>query len=108
MSPLFELFWQGDGGVDVKNGKLVPQGFVSGHEDHVHLAAGPKTTRELGRLAQSKFGLHVGENAAFGGVNPVHVNGSYHYRDRAIDVSGDAAKMRAFAHYVAQRYGIKT
>lgn len=107
-SPLRELFWQGQGGIDVKNGQKVPQGFVSGHQDHVHVAAGPKTVVELGQLAQS-MGLHVGENPHFGGVNPVHVKNSYHYRNggEAIDVSGDPAKMRAFAKRVARLYGIR-
>jgi hypothetical protein len=104
--PLKELFWQGPGGIDAKNGKLVPQGFVSGHTDHVHVASGPETTRRLGKLAQ-QMGLHVGENPAFGGVHPVHVANSYHYKDEAIDVSGDPAKMRAFAKRVAQMYGLK-
>lgn len=106
-SPLKEMFWQGQGGIDVKNGAKVPQGFVSGHQDHVHLAAGPKTVVELGHIAQRQFGLHVGENSHFGGVHPVHVQGSYHYKNEAIDVSGPPDKMRAFAHYVAKLYGIR-
>jgi hypothetical protein len=104
-SPLLELFWQGPGGINAKNGKLVPQGFVSGHTDHVHVAAGPKTVVQLGKLAQ-RMGLHVGENPHFGGVTPVHTPGSYHYKGEAIDVSGDPAKERAFAHRVASIYGI--
>lgn len=105
-SKLLELFWQGAGGINAKDGKEVPQGFVSGHTDHVHVAAGPKTVVELGKLAQS-MGLHVGENPHFGKVNPVHVANSYHYKGEAIDVSGNPAKMRAYAHQVAQMYGIK-
>lgn len=107
-SELLELFWQGPGGINVKHGRKVPQGFVSGHTDHVHVAAGPKTTVALGKLAQS-MGLHVGENPHFGGVAPVHVQGSYHYRPggQAIDVSGDPKQMAAFARAVASRYGIK-
>ena len=105
-SRLLELFWQGAGGINAKNGKKVPQGFVSGHQDHVHVAAGPKTVVELGRLAQG-MGLHVGENPHFGKVNPVHVANSYHYKGEAIDVSGDPGRMRAFAHRVASMYGIK-
>lgn len=105
-SPLLELFWQGQGGIDAKNGQAVPQGFVSGHQDHVHVAAGPKTVVELGQLAQ-QMGLHVGENPHFGGVNPVHVKNSFHYKGEAIDVSGDPAKMQAFAHRVARLYGIR-
>lgn len=104
--PLFELFWQGAGGVNAKNGKLVPQGFVSGHTDHVHVASGPITTRRLGKLAQD-MGLHVGENEAYGGVDPVHAKNSYHYRNRAIDVSGSADLMRKYAQRVASMYGIR-
>jgi hypothetical protein len=106
-SPLKELFWQGAGGIDAKNGMKEPQGFVEGHTDHVHVAAGPKTVVELGRIAQKKFGLHVGENPHFGGVHPVHVANSFHYKGEAIDVSGPPDKMRAFAHYVASLYHIK-
>ena len=107
-SPLFELFWQGPGGINVKHGKVVPQGFVSGHRDHVHVAAGPKTVRQLGQIAQS-YGLHVGENPHFGGVDPnAHVRDSYHYRPggEAIDVSGDPRAERRFAHLVARLYGL--
>lgn len=103
---LLELFWQGPNGINAKNGKAVPQGFVSGHEDHVHVAAGPHTVIQLGKLAQS-MGLHVGENPHFGKVNPVHVANSYHYKGEAIDVSGDPAAMSAYAHKVASMYGIK-
>lgn len=105
-SKLLELFWQGQNGIDAKNGVKVPQGFVSGHTDHVHVAAGPKTVVALGKLAQ-QMGLHVGENPKFGGVNPVHAKNSYHYKGEAIDVSGDPKLMAHFAATVAHRYGIK-
>ena len=59
----------------------------------------------LGKIAEEHFGLTVGENPWFGGVNPVHVKDSYHYRGLAIDVSGDPKKMLAFDRYVAKRYG---
>jgi hypothetical protein len=100
-----ELFWQGPGGIDVKNGQLEPQGFVSGHQDHVHVASGPKRIVRLGKLAE-QMGLHVGENPHFGGVNPVHVNGSYHYSGRAIDVSGPTELERQYAHRIAKMFGI--
>lgn len=103
---LFELFWQGPGGVDVKYGQLEPQGFVSGHTDHVHVAANRKAVVKLGKLAQ-RMGLNVGENPHFGGVHPVHAPHSFHYSGRAIDVSGDPAKERAFARRVARYYGVK-
>lgn len=103
---LLELFWQGAGGINVKHGRVVPQGFVSGHRDHVHVASTRGKIVKIGRLAQ-RMDLHVGENPHFGGVNPVHISGSYHYSDRAIDVSGSPATMRRFAHTVARIYGIR-
>lgn len=103
-SPLFELFWQGQGGINVKNGKVVPQGFVTGHADHVHVAAGPKTIVALGQMAQ-QMGLKVGENPHFGGVHPVHAPHSYHYSGEAIDVSGNPNAMKQFAHQVAGEFG---
>lgn len=106
LSPLKELFWRGEGGVNAKDGKLVPQGFVSGHQDHVHVAAGPKTIVRLGKRAKD-FGLNVGENSHFGG-KPTggHAPNSYHYRDQAIDVSGSPKQMRAYARYIARLYGV--
>ena len=77
-------------------------------------AAGPSRIPSvvyIGKQAEKKFGLHVGENPAFGGVEPVHTSGSYHYRtDRegrgeAIDVSGDPAQMMAFDQWVARKWG---
>lgn len=105
-SPLLELFWQGEGGINIDNGKRVPQGFVSGHKDHVHVAAGPKTAVKLGELAQ-RMGLRVSENPHFDPVDPVHTKGSYHYRNMAIDVSGDPKRMRQFAQRVARMYGVR-
>jgi hypothetical protein len=102
---LHELFWNGPGAVTVQNGQRVPKGFVEGHTDHVHVAGGPKSVIALGLLAQ-RMGLKVGENPRFGGVHPVHVADSYHYRREAIDVSGDPKKMAAFARRVARAYGL--
>jgi len=112
-SPLLELIHNtGNGpGFGVKDGRKVngAQVFSSvwaGHRDHVHVAAGPKTVVALGKLAE-KMGLHVGENPHFGGVAPVHVPGSYHYRGEAIDVSGDPRKMNEYAKRVEAVYGIR-
>lgn len=99
---VLELFWNGPGAVNVKNGKRVPKGFVSGHTEHVHVASGPKQAIEIGRLAQ-RMGLTVRENPAFDKVDPVHTDGSYHYRNQAIDVSGDPALLAKFARTVAGR-----
>lgn len=100
-SGVFELFYDPQGGW--KYGKQI--GAIGGHSDHVHVAAGPKTIVALGELAQ-KMGLHVGENPHFGGVAPVHVSGSFHYKDEAIDVSGDTAKMAAYARRIRRLYGL--
>lgn len=103
---LKELFWQGPGGINIKNGQHVPQGFVDGHTNHVHVAAGPRTIVALGKTAQ-KLGLRVGENSNFNGgrrVTAGHAVNSFHYTDRAIDVSGDPEQMRHFAQWVAGRF----
>ena len=102
------IFNDGGKGFGIKDGKDVDGASVfssvwGGHKTHVHVAAGPKTTVRLGKIAQKQFGLDVGENPHFGGVDPVHVPGSYHYKGEAIDVSGDPKQMEAFAHYV-ERY----
>jgi hypothetical protein len=107
-SKVLELIYNDGGqGFGIKNGQDVngPQfysGVWAGHANHVHVAAGPKTVVALGKLAQS-MGLHVGENPHFGGVDPVHVAGSYHYKGEAIDVSGRASDMKKFARAV-ERY----
>jgi hypothetical protein len=44
---------------------------------------------QVGLLLQ-KLGYAVSENPHFGGVQPVHTNGSYHYSGRAIDVNADS------------------
>lgn len=103
---LLELYWQGPGGINAKNGKRVEQGFVSGHDRHVHVAmANEQQVLRIARLAQS-MGLNVGEHPKYGGVAPVHVKNSNHYSNRAIDVTGSPAKLRAFAHRVAQMHGV--
>jgi hypothetical protein len=69
--------------------------------------ADPRDIVGLGKIAQ-KMGLHVGENPAFGGVSQgAHVPDSYHYKNEAIDVSGDPDKMLAFNKLLASRYGGK-
>jgi hypothetical protein len=108
-SGIFELIHRDPSGpgYGIKNGQIVngAQVFSSvwgGHGNHVHVAAGPNTVVALGKLAQS-MGLHVGENPHFGGVDPVHVAGSYHYKGEAIDVSGPNRLMDRFSKAV-ERY----
>ena len=97
--PLFELFYKN---TSIKNGK--PAAPVSGHDNHVHVAAGPKSVDNLGRLAQS-MGLSVRENETFDPVDPVHTKNSYHYRNRAVDVSGDPKKLKRYVKRVRKLYG---
>jgi hypothetical protein len=111
-SPLLELIHNtGSGpGFAVKNGQVVSGTQVygdvwAGHKDHVHVAAGPKTVVELGRLAQ-QMGLSVGENPHFGTVHRVHAPNSYHYKGEAIDVSGNPQTMNRYAAEVERRYGL--
>lgn len=79
----------------------VVKGAIGGHGTHVHVSADPALADALGRLAQG-MGLHVSENETFDHVDPVHTKGSYHYKDMAIDVSGDPAKMRKFYRIAMQ------
>lgn len=59
----------------------------------------------LGKIAEKKFGLTVGENPHFGGVDPVHVKGSNHYAALAIDVTGPTKQLAAFNRFMAQNFG---
>lgn len=57
-------------------------------------ATGPLDIVALGAFLQSR-GFQVGEHPAFGGVNPVHTDGSWHYRSGAIDVNFGAGESPA-------------
>ena len=94
---IFEAFYD-PAGRYFDSGKFV-KGQLGGHGSHVHVSASPKYVVWLGRQAQ-RMGLRVGENPAFDPVDPVHAEGSYHYRNRAIDVSGDARRMARFYRFV--------
>jgi hypothetical protein len=74
----------------------VNKGAIGGHGGHVHVSADKKLVVRYGRLAQS-MGLDVSENPAFDPVDPVHTEGSFHYENMAIDVSGEEKKLRKFA-----------
>jgi hypothetical protein len=54
-------------------------------------ADGPLDIVALGRFLQGA-GFQVGEHPAFGGVAPVHTDGSWHYRNGAIDVNFGAGQ----------------
>lgn len=94
---IFEAFYD-PAGKYFDSGQFV-KGAIGGHGTHVHVSASPKYVIWLGKQAQ-KLGLHVGENPYFDPVDPVHTQGSYHYRNRAIDVSGDPGKMARFYKFV--------
>lgn len=101
-SDVREDFYNGPGGANVKDNKRVGKGFVSGHTDHTHAAFGTRAEAiRWGKVAQN-MGLTVREQSHFDKVDPVHTKGSYHYTDRAIDVSGPPAKMAAFSRKVAR------
>lgn len=101
---LAEAFYDPIGQWD--QGKFSTKG-IGGHSDHVHLSVtDPQAMLSAIKKAQA-MGLRVGENPYVGGVDPVHVKGSYHYRNfpgqyggrqlgEGIDVSGDPAKMAGF------------
>lgn len=103
---LLELFYNGPGGVNAKNGQRVQKGFVSGHTDHVHVAAGPRTIQTIAKIAKQE-GLAVRELAPYDTVDPVHVQGSYHYKKEAGDFSGTPQQMARFSRRVARIFGIK-
>ena len=75
-----ELFY--DPGINLKDG--APTSPIGGHSDHVHFAStSPRSILRAAKVAENK-GLNVSENPAFGGVEPVHTGGSYHYQEKRI------------------------
>lgn len=89
---------------------------IGGHSDHVHVSfADVPDALAIIAYAQS-LGLRVAENPYVGGVAPgVHVSTSYHYRNfpgkvngrtlgMAVDVTGPASQMAAFADWVKRSY----
>lgn len=98
-----ELFYDPQGGW--KNGSRIPA--IGGHSDHVHVAAEKRRVEYLGRIAQ-RMGLRVSEQDKFGGrPSGGHAPNSWHYSGQAIDVSGDAKRMAAFARLVRRQYRLK-
>lgn len=71
---LFELFWPGNDP-------------VGGHSGHLHVAA--QRIVPLLKNIQG-MGFDVGEHPKFGGVDPVHTQGSHHYRRQAGDINWNA------------------
>lgn len=66
---------------------------VPGHYDHLHAGFSDTPTTIAAGKAMQGMGYSVGEGPGpFGPITPgVHVNGSLHYQNRAVDVNDDAA-----------------
>jgi hypothetical protein len=100
---VYELFYDPQGGWKMGT-KIAP---IGGHSDHVHVAADERRVKWIGKQAQ-KMGLRVGEHRAFSGSTPTggHAPNSYHYKNEAIDVSGDSQKMADFTRWVRRNYNL--
>jgi hypothetical protein len=122
-SPLFKtglLTTQAPSQGDFMNTRLVSKVVQHGGGPSVSLGGGaggggayphgvgahgtPNLLIHIGHLAQ-QMGLTVSENPNFGGVGGGHVPGSYHYRNEAVDISGNPRTMARLARIVEKRYG---
>jgi hypothetical protein len=95
---LLEMFH--DPGINIDNGTRI--GPIGNHGGHVHVAVStPQAMKAVAKLALS-MGLAVKENDKWDPVDPVHTDGSFHYRKfpgrkklgMAVDVSGGDADTR--------------
>jgi hypothetical protein len=78
-------------------------GGIGGHGDHLHASANSESGAvRIGKWAQ-RMGLTVREQSRFDPVDPVHTDGSFHYKDQAVDVSGDPRKLRRLARKIKRR-----
>lgn len=88
---LHEAFYDPLGGYDEGN----EIGAIGGHSDHVHFSFGSRA-QALAIMAEAKRrGMSVGENPWVGDVDPVHTEGSYHYRTFPGKVNGKVVGMGA-------------
>jgi hypothetical protein len=90
-------------------------GAIGNHDDHVHGSfSDPQTTLAAIKRAQ-QMGLSVRENPYTDKVDPVHTEGSFHYRNfpgqfdgktlgQGIDVSGEADQMSNFFKWLTAAY----
>jgi hypothetical protein len=101
---IYELFYDPQGGWKMGSKLAQP---IGGHGGHVHVAADGRRIKWIGKQAQ-KMGLRVGENKSFSGSTPTggHATNSYHYKNEAIDVSGDSQKMADFTRWVRRNYNL--
>lgn len=88
-----------------------PTSNDSTHGGHLHFAL-QRGIVPVGRKLQG-LGFDVGEHPKFGGVAPVHTQGSHHYNADAIDVNYNGggrwnSEQRALnwlEHWLSRRYG---
>ncbi|MGH3915220.1 MAG: hypothetical protein ACRDTC_17710 [Pseudonocardiaceae bacterium] len=73
----------------------------------VPAAPGKIDLRRLTAIADKRFNLTIREYAPYDRVDPVHTQGSFHYRGRAFDASGNPADLARFANWAADHYGKK-
>lgn len=90
-----------------------PSSADASHPSHLHFAMeqGPikKALRRINRIP----GFDVGEHPAFGGVAPVHTEGSHHYSGNAGDINyrgggrfkNEAAALDWLERMLTRRYG---
>ena len=105
LSPLLEMFYDPQGGFDNNSHswdgvRKIPA--IGGHDDHVHVAAGPKTLARLDKRAK-KFGLVVSSANRPGAVTSSG-NTSFHASGRARDYAGSPKQMAAFTRYMRRLY----
>lgn len=85
---LAEAFYDPVGGWDA--GQSI--GAIGGHGSHMHFGGSPKAIARIVRMAQRpKWGFQVREYSPIDPVDPVHTEGSHHYRHGgrgAADISG--------------------
>ena len=105
LSPLLEMFYDPQGGFDNPShgwGGVKKIGAIGGHDDHVHVAAGPKTLSRLDKRA-AKFGLRVSSADRPGAVTSSG-NQSFHSVGKARDYAGNPKQMAAWARYLRRIY----
>jgi hypothetical protein len=85
------------------NGKRIAQ--VPGHEGHLHVGGSPDTIAEIVAEAQRR-GRTVREYAPVDPVDPVHTEGSYHYRHGGRG-GADIEPGPGLIKWIKRRYGLK-
>lgn len=103
---LHEAFFDPVGGYD--EGTSI--GAIGGHGTHMHYGGNPAAIRRIVRLAQRpKWGFTVREYAPVDPVDPVHTEGSWHYKHGGrggADISGGTTQQMAkFFRRVLRRAG---